>query len=163
MVRWSRELSRWRSCRQRVMSLIGGERVEGAGVADERHQHRQDGQQRRAGVADVEVAGDVAADLGVGPAEGGEHGEGEQFPGGQVDAAAGDGVAEAVAGQVALEVLARRRGVGVHRRRPVLAADDPLLHLAGRVPAGSPGVLVAWPGSGSSTPAAVRMSLTACR
>ena len=53
---------------------------------------------RAPGVADVEVAGDVSAYLGVCSAEGGEHREGEQFPGRQVEAAAGDGVAEAVAG-----------------------------------------------------------------
>ena len=37
----------------RVMSLSGGEAVEGAGVADEGHQHGQHGEQPSAGVADL--------------------------------------------------------------------------------------------------------------
>ena len=45
-----------------------GEAVEGAGVADERHQHGQHGEQLLAGVADREVSVDVPAYLGVGAA-----------------------------------------------------------------------------------------------
>lgn len=58
-----------------------------------------------ASVADVEVAGDVAADLRVAAAVGDQEGEGQQFAGAQVDPAAGVVVTEAVRGEPALEVL----------------------------------------------------------
>jgi hypothetical protein len=69
----------------------------------------------------------VAPDLRVAPAEGGEHGEGDQLPHRDTDPIAGEVVAEAVRGQEPLEVqlvLGRRR---VHALHPV-RADDLLLH-----------------------------------
>src|SRR6476646_3477527 len=81
-----------------------GEAVEGAGVADVGHHHGQDREQPLAGVADPHVAADVSADLRVGAAKGDEHREGEQLAHLQVDAVATDGVAEAVGGEVSLEV-----------------------------------------------------------
>jgi hypothetical protein len=68
----------------------------------------------------------VAPDLRVAPAEGGEHGEGDQLPHRDTDPIAGEVVAEAVRGQEPLEVqliLGRRR---VHVLHPV-RAGDPLL------------------------------------
>jgi len=69
----------------------------------------------------------VAPDLRVAPAEGGEHGEGDQLPHRDTDPIAGEVVAEAVRGQEPLEVqliLGRRR---VHALHPVRAGDL-LLH-----------------------------------
>src|SRR5580698_9165116 len=88
-----------------------GEAVESTGVADERHQHGQYGEQPCAGVADPEVRVNVPAHLSVGTAQGDEHREREQLADLQVDAAAPDCVAEAVSGQVALEMHLVRRGV----------------------------------------------------
>ena len=79
--------------------------VEGAGVADERDEHGKDAQQPGAVVAHVEVGGNASFYLGVAAAEGGEHGAGEQLAGWHVDSGAGQVVTEAVAGQVALQVL----------------------------------------------------------
>jgi hypothetical protein len=69
----------------------------------------------------------VAPDLRVAPAQGSEHGEGDQFPHRDTDPVAGEVVAEAVRGQEPLEVqfvLGRRR---VHALHPVRAGDL-LLH-----------------------------------
>ena len=104
---------------------------------------------------------DVALDLRVAAAEGDEHGEGQQLAGRQVDAGAGVVVAEAVGRQVALDVLLVGRGGGVEPL-DALVADDLLLHrepFSARVS----GVVVDWPGSGSSTPRSVSTSLVACR
>jgi hypothetical protein len=103
----------------------------------------------------------VPGQLGFAATEGGEHGEGEQFPGGHVDAAAGEVVAEAVGGQEPLDVLLVGGRVGIERVDPV-GADDLLLPArpcSYRVC----GVVVDWPGSGSSTPRSVSTSLVACR
>jgi hypothetical protein len=56
----------------------GADRIEGARIADERQQLGQDGDWPWAVVADIEVGGDVAFDLGVAAAEGDEDGKGEQ-------------------------------------------------------------------------------------
>src|SRR5579863_2999646 len=108
----------------------GGEAVEGAGVADEGHEHGQHGEQPRAGVADPEVPVDVPAYLSVGPAQGDEHRERKQLAHLQVDATAPDGVAEAVGGQVALEVRLVRRGAGEASGHRVVADNAALNRLA---------------------------------
>ena len=69
----------------------------------------------------------MSFDLGVAATERGEHGEGEQFAGGHVDAGAGQVVAEAVGRQVTLQMLLVIGRGGVHGVDP-LAADDLLLH-----------------------------------
>jgi hypothetical protein len=69
----------------------------------------------------------VSFDLGVAAAEGGEHGEGKQFASRHVDAGAGQVVAEAVGGQVALQMLLIVRCGVIHGVDP-FTADDLLLH-----------------------------------
>ena len=80
---------------------------------------------------------------------------------GQVDAGAGEVVAEAVGRQIALDVLLVGGCGGVDGVDPV-AADDLLLHRQAPFRRVS-GVVVDWPGSGNSTPRSVRTSLVAWR
>ena len=97
------------------------------GVADEREQLGDDGDEDAAAVADVEVGGDVAADLRVGATECGKVGEGEQLAGLDVDAAAGVVVAEAVRRKQLMEVPLVLRCGRVHAING-LGADDLPLH-----------------------------------
>src|SRR5690242_10847681 len=76
---------------------------------------------------DPEVPVDVPAHLSVGTAQGDEHREREQLAHLQVDATAPDGVAEAVSGQVTLEVHLIRRGVREASGDRVVA-DNTALH-----------------------------------
>ena len=110
-----------------VTSSTDAQPVEGARVADERHQLGEDLDQPGPVVADVEVPGDVALDLRLAPAERDEHGEGEQLAGLHVEAGAGEVVTEAVGRQVLLDVLLVGRSVGVQGVDGV-RADDLLLH-----------------------------------
>jgi hypothetical protein len=102
------------------------ERVEGAGVADVRDELGEDGEQACAVVADVEVGGDVTGELRLAAAERGEHREGEQLPGGDVEAVAGEVVAEAVRREEPLDVLLVVGRIRVQGVDPV-GADDLLL------------------------------------
>src|SRR5580658_3229034 len=101
----------------------GGERVERAGEADERQQGGDDADQRLPVVSDIEVGRDVPCDLGVASAESGQHREGEQLAGRQVDPGAGVVVAEAVGGQEPLDVELVLRRRGVHALGPVRPGD----------------------------------------
>ena len=103
----------------------------------------------------------MSLDLGLAPAEGNQHGEGEQFARGDVDTGTGEVVSEAVGRQIALDVLFVLRGAGVKRVNP-FRADDLLLDGEALRRAGL-WVVVDWPGSGSSTPRSARTSLVACR
>src|ERR1700722_11609076 len=109
--------------------------IEGTGIADERDEYGEHAQQPGAVVAHVEVTNDVSFDLGVAAAEGGEHGEGEQFAGRHVDAGTGQVVTEAVSRQIALQMLLVVRRGRIHPVDP-FAVDNLLLP---RQPAFEPG------------------------
>ena len=74
-----------------------------------------------------EVGGHMALDLRFATAQCDEHGKGQQLADGQVEAAAGHVVAEAVCRQVVLDVDQILGGVRVHGVDRV-GADDLLLH-----------------------------------
>jgi aldo/keto reductase family protein len=76
------------------------ERVEGAGIADERQQLGDHAEQRSSVVADVEIGRDVPFDLWLAAAECDEHREREKLTGRNVQAGSGVVVAEAIGGQV---------------------------------------------------------------
>src|SRR5208337_218910 len=116
-----------RSSRSFGRNLVDGpQSVEGAGIADERQQLGQDVDQPGAAIADMQVGGDVALDLGIAAAERDEQAEGEEFASRNVEAGAGVMVAEAIGRQVALDVhfVGRRRGVELLDHG---VADDVLL------------------------------------
>jgi hypothetical protein len=123
----------------RILSLGGrdliedAQGVERARVADVRQELGEHIEQPAAVVADVAVGGDVPAQLRLAATEGGEHGEGEQLPGRDADAAAGEVVAEAVGRQEPLDVLLVGRRIGVERVDPVGADDLPLYREAALV------------------------------
>ena len=100
----------------------------------------------------------MPAHLSVGPAQGDEHREREQLAHLQVDAAAPDGVAEAVGGQVALRKCTSSAGVSVRR---AATASSPIMRPCTALPCSRRvcGVDADCPGSGSSTPASVRTSI----
>jgi hypothetical protein len=107
--------------------LIATSALSVRGVTDEREQLGDDGDEDAAAVADVEVGGDVAADLRVGATECDKVGEGEQLAGLDVDAAAGVVVAEAVRRKQLMEVPLVLRCGRVHAING-LGADDLPFH-----------------------------------
>jgi hypothetical protein len=82
----------------------GGEGVQGARVADEWHEDGDHIEELLAGVADVQVDGDVTFRLRVSTAEGDQHGEGEKLPHADGDPATSYVITEAVGGEELLEV-----------------------------------------------------------
>ena len=81
----------------RCSDLIDGSQpVQRARIADERQELRQDGDQFRAVVADMQIRGDMALHLWVASAQRDQHAQGKKLTCRDVDAGAGEMVAEAV-------------------------------------------------------------------
>ena len=118
-----------RRLRSRRGDLIDGpQSVQRARIADERQELSQGVDQFRAVVAYMEIRGDMALHLRVASAERDQHAQGNELACRDVDAGAGEMVAEAVGRYKALDVLLIGGRGGV-KLLDDLIADDVLLDL----------------------------------